>query len=125
MDRKEKRKIRLDIIQILNDECGNCVYKKDNQFNIMCHRFCTFGKQMQELQAKLEITAEEINVQAITKQPIKPYKKGRFSPEEEFYLIHHMDLYSLTHLANRLNRSLSSVSLKVKQLRKKKKKQVS
>ena len=124
LDRKEKRKIRLQIIQILNEECGNCMYRKDNQFNSMCHRFCTFGKNMQQLQAKMEAKEEE-KLQQAKEQPIKKFHKGRFTPEEEFYLLRHMDLYSLTHLANRLNRSLSSVSLKIKQLRRKKKEQVS
>ncbi|PKG23929.1 hypothetical protein [Niallia nealsonii] len=123
MDKGEKKKIRLEIIGILNTECSNCPYLKDNQFNKMCHHTCTFGKRMQELQVKMETKAEEVKV--MKKQSVKPYNKGRYTPEEEFYLLHHMDLYRLTHLANRLNRSLSSVSLKIKQLRRKKKEKVS
>lgn len=119
MNRKEKRLVREKIISTLDSHCCNCKHEKAYYTkDPYCYEECPIGLKLQQLAAKLITDAEDVtanNPIKITKHRIADpqLKCGKWSDEEELYLFNHLNHYSIEHLAERLQRSVSSVYGKV------------
>jgi hypothetical protein len=105
--RKEKKQIRLQIINLLDTHCSSCKERNERR-NSKCLTDCPIGKQMRHLSSMLEQNSAHGEL-----------KTGKFTTEEEFYLWHHRDILTLDELAERLNRDKQSVYFKLWQLKKK------
>ncbi|WP_141433008.1 zinc-finger domain-containing protein [Bacillus sp. 03113] len=114
MNRQEKRKIRLEINNLMDQECNSCKYQKktgDEKFNF-CLNECPVAKQLQSLSKKLESNAKLSN-------SIDEIKTGDWDDDEELYLLNHANRFPVAHLSMRLNRSPKSVRNKIGQLKEK------
>lgn len=109
MTRKEKKQIRLQIINLLDTHCSSCGERNESSSSL-CLTACPIGKQLRRLSSMLEqgsIAVEEIK------------KKGKWTAEEEFYLWHHRNTLTIDQLAEKLNRDEQSVYTKLWHLKKK------
>ncbi|MCX8047303.1 MAG: zinc-finger domain-containing protein [Anoxybacillus gonensis] len=104
MTREEKKQIRLQILQLL-DKCTGCKERHHGTQSV-CIISCPIGKQMQQLSVLLSKESPRI-------------KRGKWTEEEEFYLWQHKDIFDISELAARLERSELSVYSKLRQLEKK------
>jgi hypothetical protein len=107
--RKEKKRIRLQIINLLDTHCSSCNERNESS-NSLCLTSCPIGKQMRQLSSRLE--QQSINVVNIE----QPTRKGRWTAEEEFYLWHHRKSLTLEELAEKLDRDKNAVYLKLRRL---------
>jgi hypothetical protein len=119
MDRKEKKGIHLKIVHLLDQNCANCEFRSIKNSHTYCKENCLIGQELYQLASKL-VSSDKEEIQSVAKQEInkEPVKKGRWSSEEETYLINHYKLFTQKHLANRLNRSKRDVYNKIYNLKK-------
>lgn len=117
MSREEKRQIRLEITELLN-KCQGCKYQySKGETPAYCSTVCPVGITMQTLSQKLiQDEKRKISVEPVFE---KPLVVGEWSPEEEFYLLNHINLFQVNHLSIRLNRAPKSVSAKISYLKRK------
>jgi predicted Rossmann fold nucleotide-binding protein DprA/Smf involved in DNA uptake len=109
LTRKEKRRIRLQITNLLDTHCASCNERLERK-NSICISSCPIGQQMQQLSSMLE--QEQVVVE-------ETKKKGNWTKEEEFYLWNHRYILTLDQLAERLDRDVKSVYNKLYKLKKK------
>lgn len=76
--------------------------------NQYCIKECSVGAELQRLSSILTKNEEQ-------REPFKT-KSGRWSEEEELYLVNHMKLYSIDHMAVKLNREPQAVYNKIRRL---------
>jgi predicted Rossmann fold nucleotide-binding protein DprA/Smf involved in DNA uptake len=114
LTREEKRRIRLQIINLLDTNCASCNERLERKCSV-CISVCPIGKQMQHLSAMLE--QEEVVEEIVVAKTNK--KKGIWTEEEEFYLWHHRNILTPDQLAERLDRDVKSVYNKLYKLKKK------
>jgi predicted Rossmann fold nucleotide-binding protein DprA/Smf involved in DNA uptake len=113
LTRKEKRRIRLQITNLLDTHCASCNERLERKSSV-CISACPIGKQMQHLSSMLEQEPTfETTVVTETK------KKGIWTEEEEFYLWNHRNILTPDQLAERLDRDIKSVYNKLYKLKKK------
>lgn len=114
MSREEKRKIRLELNDLLDRHCGGCEFKNGYENHRQCLNDCPIGEQLRSLTAMLvgdiNPNDEEVSV-----------KKGRWEQDEVNYLINHLPYFSVNHLAMRLNRDPKHVSGKIHRIKAKQK----
>ncbi|MFD2442900.1 hypothetical protein ACFSO7_02770 [Bacillus sp. CGMCC 1.16607] len=114
MNREEKRKTRLEICKLLDTECSKCEYRvNQGGAHTYCYTVCSVGIKMQSLASHLVCDETMKVLQQVTVERTENVKTGSWSHEEEFYLENHFPIFSVSHLANRLNRSQKSVAAKV------------
>lgn len=118
MDRESKKAIRLKISSLLDERCAGCKYKSAYKSNDFCNNYCEIGRELVHLSSQLE------RPQDVPEKPLsipeESFKKGRWSKDEELYLINHFKLFSRNHLAKKLNRSTSDIYNKLYRLKMKK-----
>ncbi|MEB3752518.1 hypothetical protein MKY25_01545 [Geobacillus sp. FSL W8-0032] len=110
MTKTEKRRIRLQAIQILDQHCQRCEYhSKLNSCMSVC-RECPHGQRMQEISRPLW---EE--------NDFDPYflshRVGRWSRDEDFYLVNHYDVHPVEVLAARLGRTTEAIRKRIAELK--------
>jgi hypothetical protein len=117
MDRKEKKAIHLEITTLLDGNCAGCEYRSLKNSENHCKNYCQVGKELIRLSSLLmkEPTVKE--EKTIQEEIVDPFKKGRWSKDEELYLINHAKIFKHDHLAKRLNRSPRDVYNKLYHLR--------
>jgi len=113
VSREEKRRVRIQIHELIENECMGCQYRRGYENASFCVNECPVGRELKSLSISLEVEPTENKEQVLT--------KGSWTEEEVFYLSNHLDLYNVPHLAARLNRTPSSVYTKVNSLRKRRK----
>lgn len=106
MERLEKKKVRLNLIHILDTKCKGCMMRGDRDAHNYCIKHCEVSMELQSLSASLINTTD--------------IKGTRWSEEEELYLAKHLGHYSVEQIANQLNRSPQSVISKIQRTGKKK-----
>jgi predicted Rossmann fold nucleotide-binding protein DprA/Smf involved in DNA uptake len=109
LTRKEKRRIRLQITNLLDSHCASCNERLERK-NSICISSCPIGRQMQHLSSLLEQEPAAIE---------ESKKKGNWTKEEEFYLWNHRNIFTIDQLAERLDRDKQSVYNKLYKLKKK------
>jgi hypothetical protein len=115
MDRKQKKDILLNITQLLDQKCAKCEYKYGKGSPSYCKENCSVFEELNNLSSKL-INDEHPKKQEVIKKK-HGFKTGRWSNEDEFYLIHHAGLFSYEHLAKKLNRYPKDVYNKIWRLK--------
>jgi hypothetical protein len=124
MTRQEKRTIRLEISKTLDTNCRNCKYFSG--YNKQICASCPVGISMQELNKKLEIhnkhsalKPKKVMPKPMTDDGINLQSKRRpWTEYEDFYLLNHSKLYTNAHLAEKLNRSVMAVTMRIGKIRK-------
>lgn len=114
MERSEKRSLHLKISKLLDQYCLSCKFHSSKTSNKTCFETCNVGAELRRLSSLL-VTDDNRDVQG--KENSDQLKRGCWSQEEEFYLINHMDIYKIDHLAMRLCRSPKSVYSKINRLK--------
>ena len=110
MTKEEKRHIRMQVIQMLDQHCQQCeYYSKLNSCMSVC-RQCPYGQRMQELTRPLWEGCD-------TDPYFRSTKAGRWSREEDFYLIHHYDVLPIEALSARLGRTAESIEKRIAELK--------
>jgi hypothetical protein len=118
LDREAKKKIRKQISVVLDAHCHVCPCIKSTKQNLCSN--CPVSEKLKMLSSQL---LEDEKPKSIPKMdtPKKSKKSGRWENDEVLYLINHYHLYPLKHLAEKLNRDISSVYNKAFRLHKLKK----
>lgn len=98
MTREEKKRLRMQIIRLL-DECDTCEYKTKKGASVTVCRGCPIGKRLTELSGHLEKDAR------------------LWDEEEERFLVENYDKMSYTQIAAELGRTPTSVQSKIKKMR--------
>lgn len=106
VNKENERKIRSKIIRILDGNCTEC-FTRTNNYSIhgqiyaykYCNETCVIGQKLQLLGQSL----------GDTKSPL-------WSNDEVNYLLHHHELFSIDHLADRLERTPEAVEIKLRRL---------
>lgn len=116
LERSRKKRIRVLIHDTVEENCKGC---KENCSSLgwkneVCLTKCPVGQMLQSLSIKL-VGDEAKGTYVSTGEPIK---KGRWTEDEELYLVNHAHLFAPMHLAVRLNRSPQTVNHKLWALRK-------
>lgn len=106
MERLAKKQIRMSIIRVLDSRCQTCMMRSGHNGQY-CLKECEVTTQLQKLSSQLPKN-ENVND--------SEYRTGKWSNDEEFYLLNHMDHYSIEHLSRRLNRDPEFVCNKKKRL---------
>lgn len=114
VSREEKRKIRIQIHELIENECMGCQYRRGYENAHFCVSECPVGKKLKSLSNSLEGT--------IMSEDVRVLNRGRWTEEEVFYLANHLVHYKVPHLAAKLNRTPSSVYAKVISIQKRRKK---
>lgn len=110
LTKTEKRQLRLQAIQILDQHCQRCEYiSKLNSCMSVC-RQCPYGQQMQELSRPLWGTEDHDDY-------FRSTRVGSWDPEDDFYLIHHYGVQPVEVLAARLGRTVSAIRSRIAKLR--------
>lgn len=118
MDRDRKREIRIKINDLLDNECKHCEHYSWANHQDYCSRECKVGHEFFKLSRQLLLhDIENSNVDPEQEVSI-PLKVGKWSHDEEVYLLNHSRFFNANHIAQKLNRSKSSVNYKLHQLRK-------
>ncbi|TCJ04880.1 zinc-finger domain-containing protein [Cytobacillus praedii] len=110
MSREIKRKIRIQIHELIESECMDCQYRRGYENAHFCVNECPVGKELKSLSESLEGKNKESSDQLLN--------KGRWTEEEVFYLLNHLDLFKIPHLASKLNRPPGAVHSKAASLKK-------
>lgn len=118
MNRLEKKNVRLNMIRILDTRCRGCEMRSDYDAHRFCIENCDVSLELQHLSSTL--LKQEPENHSVDHQEKNEVKSGRWTSDEEFYLLNHMSRYSVDHLAERLNRSPQSIYSKIYQFRVKK-----
>lgn len=110
MTREEKKRLRIQIIQLL-DRCENCEYKTKLGASITTCRQCPIGQKLIEISSKFE----NVPKRAEGIQDVRiPWEK-----EEEQFLIKNYGKMTYEEMAMKLKRTTISVQSKVKKMRRK------
>ncbi|MCL6571726.1 MAG: zinc-finger domain-containing protein [Bacillus sp. (in: Bacteria)] len=118
MDRKQKKTIRLKITQLLDDHCRGCEFRSVYKSHDYCNQYCLIGKELTTCSTML---LDKPVVKKSAEENIGTMCSYRWTIEEEFYLINHASIFTINHLAKRLNRSYGAVHNKLCRLKKEKK----
>lgn len=92
--------------------------RSDYDAHRYCIENCEVSLELQHLSSTL--SKQESENHSEDQHEKSEVKTGRWTADEEFYLLNHMERYSVDHLAIRLNRSPQSIYSKIFQLRVKK-----
>lgn len=103
MTREEKRKIRLQIINLL-DRCEGCRYKTKLGSSVEECKKCPIGKKLNELSLMLENKKKRTNA--------KPWRE-----EEEKYLSENHGKMKYKNIAQKLGRTPKAIKAKVNKMR--------
>lgn len=98
MTREEKKRLRMQIIRLLN-ECDSCEHKTKRGASVTVCRGCPIGKRLTELSGHLEKDAR------------------LWDEEEERFLIENYDKMTYQNIANRLGRTREAIKAKVEKMR--------
>jgi Zinc-finger len=124
MTRKEKRAIRLEIINLLDEKCKRCQYSRGYQ-NKICIEDCPVGYEFQSLSQRLLVSKKKGSVdKKIEFDPENKSKRRPWTEEEDFYLLNHDGIVPRDHLAKKMNRTVHSVNSRIQLLKKLKNQQV-
>jgi hypothetical protein len=117
LTREEKRRIRREIISVLDAECNGCKYIKVRKTrDPYCADLCPVGERLQSLSAMLIQDNELANEKKA--KPKSEFKRRPWTEEEVLYLLNHSKYFSMEHLAEKLHRSVDAVYLKFCSLKK-------
>ncbi|GCD83699.1 MULTISPECIES: zinc-finger domain-containing protein [Parageobacillus] len=114
MNKHEKKRIRLQISDLLDRYCRVCRERMQYRDSV-CLTVCPVSQEMQRLAAMLEDPPND-SKPAETPQNATPRRKGKWTAEEVFYLWHHRRVLTIDQLADRLNREPDAVFEKLRQL---------
>lgn len=103
MNRLEKKRVRLNMIQILDTRCKGCMMRNDYDAHNYCIKHCEVSQELQHLSSQLVKKNELV-------------QGSKWTKDEELYLINHMSLYTIDHMAHQLNRSPQSVISKIQRI---------
>jgi hypothetical protein len=109
VSREKKRKIRIQIHELIESECMDCQYRRGYENAHFCIKECPVGKKLKSLSDSLEGKTTETSDQVLN--------KGRWSEEEVFYLLNHLEHFKIPHLASKLNRPPGAVHSKAASLK--------
>ncbi len=98
MTREEKKRLRMQIIRLL-DECDSCEYKTKIGASVTVCRGCPIGKRLTELSGHLEKDAR------------------LWDEQEERFLAENYDKMTYQNIANRLGRTREAIKAKVEKMR--------
>ncbi|WP_064221230.1 HTH domain-containing protein [Anoxybacillus flavithermus] len=107
MTREEKRKIRLQIISLL-DRCEGCIHKTKLGASITECRRCPIGQKLVEASSNFKNIPKPIERMWIP-----------WTTDEEQFVIKNYGKVSCEEMATKLGRTITSVQSKIKKLRKK------
>ncbi|WP_171699976.1 winged helix-turn-helix transcriptional regulator [Anoxybacillus sp. CHMUD] len=110
MTREEKRKIRLQIIRLL-DRCDECKHRTELGASITVCKVCPIGKKMVEISSKFENIPKQLEY-----LDGKPLRTPWEETEEQFIIENH-DKMSYKEIAAELGRAPTSVQSKIKKMR--------
>lgn len=110
MTREEKKRLRMQIIRLL-DECDVCKHRTELGASITVCRVCPIGKKMVEISSKLENIPKQLEY-----LDEKPLRMTWRETEEQFIIENH-DKMSYTQIAAELGRTPTSVQSKIKKMR--------
>ena len=98
MTREEKKRLRMQIIRLL-DECDSCEYKMKSGASVTVCRGCPIGKRLTELSGHFKKDAR------------------LWDEEEERFLAENYDKMTYKNIASRLGRTQKAVKAKVEKMR--------
>ncbi|MED5040664.1 hypothetical protein P9848_00860 [Geobacillus stearothermophilus] len=107
MTKDEKRRIRTMVIQILDQYCRSCEFFSVELASIRACRQCPHGKRMQELSRPLW-RQDEAGPGG---------KTGRWTEEEDFYILHHYGVQPIEVLSARTGRSIQAIRKRIETLK--------
>ena len=110
MTREEKKRLRMQIIRLL-DECDVCKHRTELGASITVCKVCPIGKKMVEISSKLENIPKQLEY-----LDGKPLQMTWKETEEQFIIENH-DKMSYTQIADELGRTPTSVQSKIKKMR--------
>lgn len=118
MDRKLKRAINLKITRILDSQCPSCKYCLEKNRIVHCKENCSVFNELNRLSSMLvNDESKEKVLKPTIQENLSQVIKGRYSEEDEFYLIHHAKYFSKEHLAKKLNRDVHDIYNKIYRLK--------
>lgn len=99
MDRQEKRNIRLQICNILKENCSKCTTRQalslsQHEYEQYCFSNCHVPEELQQLVRLIEGSKQH---------------SGRLNPDEVFYIVHNVPVHGVVKVAKKLNRSEETV----------------
>ena len=103
MTREEKKRLRMQIIRLL-DECDGCRYKTKLGSSVEECKKCPIGKKLNELSSMLENKKRRTDA--------KPWRE-----EEEKYLSENHGKMKYKNIAQKLGRTPKAIKAKVKKMR--------
>jgi hypothetical protein len=107
-----------NITKLLDEKCATCEFKNKGygrSSNAHCKENCTVFNELNCLSSRL-ISDEKPKESTVIKHD-EGFITGRWDEEDEFYLIHHVGLFSYMHLAKKLNRTPKDVYNKIWRLK--------
>lgn len=108
MTKTEKQRIRLKIAKILDTHCRQCKYFSMPNFRMSPCRQCPYGKRMQELSRPLWGEDREADLRG---------KTGRWTEDEDFYLLNHYGIQPIETLSARTGRSIQAIRKRLETLK--------
>jgi hypothetical protein len=114
LTRREKSAIRKEICMTLDRECRGCEFNKTNAFigkNEQCEG-CPVGIRLHVLSRNL-VEDEKKKPNVTAKLSITSNFHGSWTEDEDFYLLHHYQLYDHVHLSKKFNRSPLSIKRRI------------
>jgi hypothetical protein len=108
MTRQEKKMIRMQIHNLLEENCQKCQHRYKTNACVRICPSCQTGRRIRRLGRKLEQNKKVINGK----------KRRSWTEEEDFYLIHHYSIVPVKRIAERLGRTPMAVIRRAYVLRK-------
>ncbi|MCL6615534.1 MAG: hypothetical protein K6T39_00095 [Anoxybacillus ayderensis] len=110
MTREEKKRLRMQIIQLL-ERCDRCEHKTKLGASITVCKKCPIGQKLVEISSKFENVPKRIEGEQDVRIP--------WEEEEEQFLIKNYGKMKYEEMAMKLKRTTISVQSKVKKMRRK------
>ncbi|MGG3808757.1 hypothetical protein [Geobacillus thermodenitrificans] len=108
MTKSEKRRIRMQVLEILDKYCQQCPYGHKNESYVPLCRQCPHGQRMQELARPLWSNNGEASACG---------KTGKWTEEEDFYILNHYGVQPIEVLSARTGRSIQAIRKRLETLK--------
>lgn len=113
LSRDEKREIRKKITDLLDQYCQSCPNRKEFHKNVCLG--CSVLSQIQCLSKHL------FDKNNNSEKVLGGVKTGKFTEDEDLYLMNHISHFDVDHISERLGRTTRSVTVRLNYLKQSKK----
>jgi hypothetical protein len=109
LSRDEKREIRMKITDLLDQHCRSCPNGKEHHKNVCLG--CSVLSQIQCLSKQL------FDKNNNSEKVLGVVKTGKFTEDEDLYLMNHISHFDVDHISKRLGRTTRSVNVRLNYLK--------